>query len=82
VDVQLQMTSSSGLRITEKTADAIDRRNGFQQESIAETGRLAVVVRDCLVQLLLRDLEDADGHFTRYFASTSSSASALISPRR
>jgi hypothetical protein len=48
-----------------KTADAIDRRDSFQQESI-----------------LLRDLEDADGHFTRYFASTSSNGSALISPRR
>lgn len=67
---------------TRETADAIDRGQGFHEKRIAEARRLSVVVRDSLVQLLPCDLEEPDGHFTRYFASTSSSGTDLISPRR
>jgi hypothetical protein len=43
---------------------------------------LAVVIRNRFVEFLLSDFENADVHFERYFASTSSSGIALISPRR
>ena len=65
-----------------KAPNAIDRRDRFQQECIAKTGRLTVVIRDGVVQLILRNLQEPDGHFTRYFASTSCSETAWISPRR
>jgi len=39
-------------------------------------------LRNRFVELLLRDFENADVHFSRYFASTCSSGIALISPRR
>ena len=65
-----------------KAANSIDRRHGFQQEGVTQTGCLSVVVRNRFVELLLRDLKETNIHFTRYFASTSSNASALISPRR
>ena len=65
-----------------ETPDAVDRGEGLDEKRIAEARRLSVVVRDDFIQLLPRDLKEPDGHFTRYFASTSSSGTALISPRR
>lgn len=52
-------------------AGAIYEEISFQQKCVAEPRRLAVVVHDRFVQLQLRDIEKPDGHFTRYFASTS-----------
>lgn len=52
-------------------ADPVDGGEGFEQERVAEPRRFAVVARYGFVQLLLRDLEEPDGHATRYFASTS-----------
>ena len=62
--------------------DAFDCRDRFQQKRTAQAGDLTVVIRNRLVELLLRDFENADVHFPRYFASTCSSGIALISPRR
>lgn len=65
-----------------EATDPIDCRDRLRKKSIAESRLLLVVVDDRIVQLALRDREDPDVHLVRYFASTSSSDSALISPRR
>ena len=65
-----------------KLANPFNCRNHFQKKRVAEAGDLTVVIRNRLVELLLGDFENADVHFVRYFASTSSSGIARISPRR
>ena len=65
-----------------KPANPFNGRNNFQQKRGAEAGYLTVVVRNRLVEFLLCNLKYAYVHFVRYFASTSSSGIARISPRR
>ena len=65
-----------------KLSDPFDCRDSLQQKRVAQAGYLTVVIRNRLVELLLRDLENSDVHFPRYFASTCSRGIALISPRR
>ncbi len=65
-----------------KLANTFDRRYRFEEERFAESGCLVVVIGKSLVELPPCDLEEADVHSTRYFASTSFNGTALISPRR
>ena len=67
---------------TRKLPNPLNCCNRLQQKCVAQARNSSVVLRNRFIKLALSDFKNADVHFDRYLASTSSSGNALISPLR
>lgn len=54
----------------------------LDQEGFAQFRRDSPIPLACFIQFSLRDIEETQAHFEVYFAITSDSETARISPRR